>query len=139
MSDDTVIDLNFGQVVKQEALPEGDYLVQISDCQAKKSKKDPNAWVLHNRYEVTEPAEFAGRKLRDWVYIAPDPEDQWGVQRFIAAVMDVEVDEVEGVQLNPAAIVGDVLGVSLRQNYLEKEKRTVNEVAAHFPPSSYEG
>jgi hypothetical protein len=137
--DDTVIDLDFGQVVKQEAMPEGDYLLQITDCQAKKSKNDPTAWVLHNKYEVLEPAEFAGRKIRDWVYIAPDPADQWGIQNFLAAVMDVDPDEVTGVKLNPQAIVAETVGASLRQEEMEKEKRTVNKVAAYFRPSNYTG
>jgi hypothetical protein len=129
------INLDFSDVKPPEPLPEGNVLLKIVDVRVKPGKKDPEYQVIHLRYELVEPAEFAGRKIRDWISLHPDAI--WSAKTWVAALLRCDEEEVTDFDLNEEAIVGEIVGATLVEGEEYRKRKPMN-VATYFNPAEYD-
>lgn len=130
-----MINLDFSDVKPPEPLPEGNVILKIVDCQIKPGKKDKENLVIHVRYELVEPSEFAGRKIRDWISLHPDAI--WSAKTWVAALLRIDEEDVTTFELNPEGVVGELVGATLVHGD-EYKGRVQTNVATYFDPTEYD-
>jgi hypothetical protein len=130
------INLDFSNVKAPEPLPEGDVLLRVVDCAIKPGKENPEYEVAHMRYELEQPSELAGRKVRDWISFHPDA--LWSAKVWVAALLRLDdPEEVTEFTVNETAIVGELVGATLALGDEFKGRRPIN-VVAYFNPEHYD-
>lgn len=129
------INLDFTDVKPPEPLPEGNVILKVVDCQVKPGKKDREHLVIHVRYELEQPTEFAGRKIRDWISLHPDAI--WSAKTWVAALLRIDEEDVTEFSLNEEAIVGELIGATLVEGDEYRGRKPMN-IATYFNPDEYD-
>lgn len=101
------IDLNFGDVVPNEPVPEGFYIVTVDDVQVTDSKSTPGNKNLVLTLRVTGPDNIdegvIGRKIRETCSLAHSA--LWKLQIVLEALTQTEWRS-DSMQLDPRDLLG---------------------------------
>jgi len=101
----------------------------------KPGKENPEYDVAHMRYEVQQPSDYNGRKMKDWISFHPD--SMWSAKIWMAALLRCDEDEVGAVTLNESALVGELVGATVAEG--EKYKgRAQMRIVTYFNPTEYD-
>jgi len=128
-----MIDVDFTGVVKAGPLPEGQYLLVISDCQ--ELPTESGYGQLDVSFEVERPAEFTGRTCRTWINL--HPKSLPFHMDFFEALLG---EELGAIQMEASQFVGSKVGAFLVHERSEKNpNRIYSNPQSFFPSESYEG
>lgn len=125
------IKVNFGDVEGFDALPEGTYTATIEKIEYRPAKEAGKSPYLNVEYTVSEPEEFAGRKV--WEVLSWAPKALFRMRDFFRAAgfeddeYDLDVDEESGLLLDPD-LSGEAVEVTIENEIYNKKE--VNRVVA---------
>jgi hypothetical protein len=125
------IKVNFGDVEGFDALPEGVYTATVEKIEYRPAKEAGKSPYLNVEYTVSEPEEFAGRKV--WEVLSWAPKALFRMRDFFRAAgfeddeYDLDVDEESGLLLDPD-LAGEAVEVTIENEIYNKKE--VNRVVA---------
>jgi hypothetical protein len=101
------LDLNFGDVVPNELIPEGFYQVSVEDVTIEDSKATPGNKNLVLTLTIVGPDSvdegLIGRKIREIVSLAASA--RWKLQLVLEALTQIEWRD-DGMSLDPRDLMG---------------------------------
>lgn len=110
------VNVDFSDVEEFEAVPVGDYVVEITEAEAKQSSTGKAMLTL--QLTVKEPDEFEGRKLFDNLML--EGNALWRTKRALESIMGDELPKgAYGLDTNE--LIGIQCGVYVTQRVWKKE------------------
>ena len=123
-----VLNLDFTGVTDGfEAMPVGLYLAIVQKIERKQSKAGNPMLVV--TFNVTEPEEFAGRKL--WDRLSLLPQSMWVVKRFLKGVGVADEDLTGPLQIDLDEVIGAETVVVIEQGMYEG--KTTSNISKYLP------
>ena len=115
---------------KFEVLPEGDYVLQLSDLEVKPGKSNSDNLVAHCVYEVVEPSDFSGRKVKYWQVLNPKPQDAGYLKVWVEALLGEPVES--DLSIEPDDLIGRHCEAYIKHESRNDDKDGVNAVISYF-------